>query len=198
MRGLRMALGLVGVFGLSATAAADPAFFLGGGVGLYNIKIDGSSYTPPAETTAEANLGGNFEDSAAVWRFFGGYQFNKYLGLQADYVWYGDTQDQIPQNSSYNVKVNGDAWEAAVRLSYPFGEHFEVFSRVGWNWYNVDAKAQYVKGQSDSNDDLLYSGGMAFKFTPALSMSAEYEVIDVSGGDLNTATLSFVYTIPRG
>jgi OmpA-OmpF porin, OOP family len=198
MRGLRMALGLVGVFGLSATAAADPAFFVGGGVGLYNIKIDGNSYTPPAGATAEANLGGNFEDSAAVWRFFGGYQFNKYLGLQADYVWYGDTQDQIPQDSSYNVKVNGDAWEAAVRLSYPFGEHFEVFSRVGWNWYNVDAKAQYVKGQSDSNDDLLYSGGMVFKFTPALSMSAEYEIIDISEGDLNTATLSFVYTIPRG
>ena len=198
MRGLRMALGLVGVFGLSATAAADPAFFVGGGVGLYNIKIDGNSYTPPEGATAEANLGGNFEDSAAVWRFFGGYQFNKYLGLQADYVWYGDTQDQIPQDSSYNVKVNGDAWEAAVRLSYPFGEHFEVFSRVGWNWYNVDAKAQYVKGQSDSNDDMLYSGGMVFKFTKALSMSAEYEVIDISEGDLNTATLSFVYTIPRG
>jgi opacity protein-like surface antigen len=187
MRGLRMALGLVGAFGLSATAAADPAFYLGGGVGLYNIKIDSNNY-----------LSSNFEDSAAVWRAFGGYQLNKYLGLQADYVWYGTTQDQIPQNSSYNVKVNGDAWEAAVRLSYPFGEHFEVFSRVGWNWYNVDAKPQYVKGQSDSNDDMLYSGGMVFKFTPALSMSAEYEVIDVSQGDLNTATLSFVYTIPRG
>lgn len=194
MRGLRMALGLVGVFGLSATAAADPAFFVGGGVGLYNIKIDGNSYTPPGSTTSVSS---DFEDSASVWRAFAGYQFNKYLGLQADYVWYGDTQDQVPQNSSYNVKVNGDAWEAAVRLSYPFGEHFEVFSRVGWNWYNVDAKPQYVKGQSDSNDDLLYSGGMVFKFTPALSMSAEYEVIDISEGDLNTATLSFVYTIPR-
>jgi OOP family OmpA-OmpF porin len=194
MRGLRMALGLVGVFGLSATAAADPAFFLGGGVGLYNIKIDGSGYTSPAGAT----VSGDFEDSAAVWRAFGGYQLNKYLGLQADYVWYGTTQDQIPQNSSYEVKVNGDAWEAAVRLSFPFGDHFEVFSRVGWNWYNVDVKPQYVKGESDSNDDMLYSGGMVFKFTPALSMSAEYEVIDVSGGDLNTATLSFVYTIPRG
>ncbi len=87
MRGLRIALGLIGVFGLSATAAADPAFYVGGGVGQYNIKIDGNNYTPPAESsTAEANLGGNFEDSAAVWGVFGGYQFNKYLGLQADYV----------------------------------------------------------------------------------------------------------------
>ena len=197
MRGLRMALGLVGVFGLSATAAADPAFYVGGGVGLYNIKIDGNSYTPPADSTAAASLGGNFEDSAAVWRAFGGYQFNKYLGLQADYVWYSDAQDQIPQDSSYNVKVSGDAWEAAVRLSYPFGEHFEVFSRVGWNWYNVDAKPQYVKGQQDSNDAMLYSGGMVFKFTPTLSMSAEYELVDIDDGDLDAATISFVYTIPR-
>lgn len=193
MRGLRMALGLVGVFGLSATAAADPAFFVGGGVGLYDIKID-NVYQPPANSSSN----GEFEDSAAVWRAFGGYQYNKYLGLQADYVWYGTAQDRIPQNSSTRYKLTGDAMEAAVRLSYPFGEHFEVFSRVGWSWYNVDVKPVNVKGQSDSNDDLLYSGGMAFKFTPTFSVNAEYEVIDISEGDLWAATLNFVYTIPRG
>ncbi len=149
MRGLRIALGLVGIFGLTTAAvAAEPGIYVGGGVGWYNVKID--------------NVGtSDFEDSASAWRALGGYQLNKYIGVQADYVWYSDTQDQVPQNSSINATVNGDAWEAAVRLSYPLGEMFEPYVRVGWNWYTVDAKLQFVKGQSDSNDAMVYAGGSA-------------------------------------
>src|SRR3954467_2252394 len=42
MRCIRMAMGLVGVLGLSATAAAaeDSAFYVGGGVGLYNAQVE--------------------------------------------------------------------------------------------------------------------------------------------------------------
>ena len=63
MRGLRLALGLVGVFGLAATAMAEPKIYVGGGVGMYNLKIDGggSSYTPPSEGTAELTLGSGAE-----------------------------------------------------------------------------------------------------------------------------------------
>jgi OmpA-OmpF porin, OOP family len=188
MRGLRIALGLVGVFGLTATAAAaeDAGFFVGGGVGQYNLKIDVG--VPGVQ---------NFEDSAAVWRVFGGYQLNKYLGLEADYVWYSTTQDHLSQTSSQEVTFNGDAAEAAVRLSFPLGAHFEPFARVGWNWYNVDGKVEGIKGQSNSDDAALYSGGIALILTPALKVSAEYEVIDIDNGDLNAATISFVYKIPR-
>jgi hypothetical protein len=42
MRGIRLAMGLVGVLGLAGTAAAadDSSFYVGGGVGLYNAQVD--------------------------------------------------------------------------------------------------------------------------------------------------------------
>jgi OOP family OmpA-OmpF porin len=198
-----MALGLVGVFGLAATAAAEPAIYMGGGVGQYNIKIDGGgSYTPPESvgTTAAASLGSgsDFEDGATVWRVFAGYQFNKYIGIQADYLWYQTAQqNHVPPGTSFSVTLNGDAWELSVRPSFPITDRLEVFARVGYQWYNVDAKQQFVKGQSDSNDEMMYGGGLAFHFTPHFGVTAEYEVVDISSGDLNAATLNFVYTIPR-
>ena len=198
MRGIRMAMGLVGVLGLSSQAAmaADlSGVYVGGGVGLYNLKID-NSYRPPEEDAviAEANLGGsgNFEDSGSVWRAFAGYDFNKYIGIQADYVWYGTTQDQIPQNSGVNVKATGDAWELGIKPQFPIGM-FDIFARIGMNWYQIDAKRQYVKGESDSNNDPFYAAGIQANFTKSFSMAAEYEYVDASGGDLNATTINFIY-----
>jgi hypothetical protein len=206
MRGLRMALGLVGVFGLSATAAADPAIYLGGGVGQYHVKVDDNSYTPPAGATAEATLGGSYQDSPAVWRVFAGYQFGKFvdskwmpnIAVQADYLWYSTGSDHVPTGNPNSTSVSGDGYEVSLRPSYPLASWVDIFARVGYQWYNIDVKTQYIKGQSDSNNELMYSGGFAFHFTPHLGLTTEYEVVNVSSGDLNAATVSLVYTIPRG
>jgi len=190
---------LVGVLGLSATAAAsEPGFYLGGGVGLYNIKIDRplSIDCPIAGQTTNA-CARNFEDSAAVWDAFAGFQLTKWLGFQADYNWYGETEDQIPINSSVNTTVTGDAWEASVRLSLPLGDMFEVYGRGGYNWYNVDVKRQFSKGNSDSNDAVMYAGGIGLNFTPSFGINAEYEIVDIDNGDLDSATLRFKYTFVR-
>jgi len=220
MRGSRIVLGLIGVFGLSATVAADPAIYMGGGVGQYNLKIDGgTSYSPPEalSSTAEASFGsgGEFEDSAAVWRVFAGYQFDKLvdskwmpnIAVQADYFWYSTTQSKIPPagvngcsslgSNCPSVKVNGDAWELSVRPSYAITDVVEVFARVGYNWYNIEAKQEFVSGESDSNDAAMYSGGLALNFTPNFAASVEYEVVDVDAGDLDSWTVNFVYKIPR-
>jgi len=120
-----------------------------------------------------------------------------WLALQVDYDWYNTSQSQIPINSSRNYTVSGDAWEVAVRPSFKLGEHFELYSRLGWNWYNIDGKYQYIKGNSDSNDAAMVAGGVAFKFTPEFSLQAEYEYVDVDNGALNAATLRAVYHFKR-
>jgi len=220
MRGLRLALGLVGVFGLAAAAMAEPKIYVGGGVGMYNLKIDGggSSYTPPDSTgTAELTLGsgaGDFEDSAAVWRVFVGYQAYKIteskwmplISLQADYNWYGTTNSNVPpagQNGCrtnaqcQSYKVNGDSWELSVRPSWAITNWLDLFGRIGYNWYNVDVKPRWSSGQSDSNDAVMYSGGLAFNLSENVAIFTEYEVVDIDDGDLDTATINLVYKIPR-
>ncbi len=195
MRGIRIVMGLVGVLGLATNAAADPALYVGGGVGIYSIKIDGN----PSGFGGTPQLGSdrNFADSSAVWDVLAGYQFNKYLAIQADYNWYSKTQTKIPINGNTNVTATADSWELSVRPSYPIGDVLEVYARIGYNWFNVDVKRQYVKGQSDSNDAIMYAGGVGFNLSENFSLNAEYEVVDVDNGDLNSTTLRAVYRFPR-
>jgi len=193
MRGLRIALGLVGVFGLAATAAADQAIYVGGGVGMYDVTVDGPG----------GNGNGNFDDSATLWRAFAGYQINKYISIQGDYQWYGNAQDTVPPGTRNQFQVDGNAWEVSVRPSYPINDRFEIFGRLGWNWYevNVEQRARFgqptLGKQSNSDDAMMYSAGLAFHFTPAFSVAGEYEIVNVDDGDLSSWSLNFVYKFPR-
>jgi len=198
MRGLRIALGFVGVLGLTATAvAAEPGFYIGGGVGQYDAQVDHplsdagiSCVFAPSGVDVCAR---NYSDSAAIWDVMAGFQIWNWLAIQADYEWYEKGESQIPISSSRNMTVSGDAAELSLKPSLPLGEHFELYARVGWNWYNLDGKYQFVKGQSNSDDAAMAAGGVGFNFTPAFSIQAEYEYVDVDAGALNAVTVRGVY-----
>jgi opacity protein-like surface antigen len=198
MRGLRIALGFVGVFGLAATAvAAEPGFYIGGGVGQYDAQVDHplsdagiACLVSPSGPDACAR---NYQDSAAAWDVMAGFQIWNWLAIQADYEWYEKGESQIPINSSRNLSVSGEAAEVSLKPSLPLGEHFELYARVGWTWYTLDAKYQFVKGQSNSDDAAMVAGGVGFNFTPAFSIQAEYEYVDVNAGALDAVTVRGVY-----
>ena len=198
MRGLRIALGFVGVLGLTATAvAAEPGFYVGGGVGQYDAQVDHplsdagiSCVFPPSGVDICAR---NYSDSAAIWDVIAGWQIWDWLAIQADYEWYEKGETQIPINSSRNMTISGDAAELSIKPSLPIGEHFELYARLGWNWYNLDGKYQFVKGQSNSDDAAMAAGGVAFNFTPSFGVNIEYEYVDVDAGALNAVTVRGVY-----
>jgi len=191
-------LGFVGVLGLTATAvAAEPGFYIGGGVGQYDAQVDHplsdagiSCVFAPSGVDVCAR---NYSDSAAIWDVMAGFQIWNWLAIKADYEWYEKGESQIPISSSRNMTVSGDAAELSLKPSLPLGEHFELYARVGWNWYNLDGKYQFVKGQSNSDDAAMAAGGVGFNFTPAFSIQAEYEYVDVDAGALNAVTVRGVY-----
>jgi OmpA-OmpF porin, OOP family len=199
MRGIRLTLGLMGIFALAGTANAeegDAGIYLGGGVGMYDVKIDGVF-----QSTTFGNA--NFNDSGTVWRGFGGYAFNKYIAIQGDYQDYGNTTDIVPPGTRNRFNVDGEAWEASVRLSYPLTHMLEIYGRAGWNWYevHVDPVQRFGQPQArniNNNDDaFMGSGGLALHFTPSFSAQAEYEAVNVNNGDLSHWTVNFVYKFGR-
>ena len=213
MRGIRLAMGFVGALALSSTAAAaeenGTGFYFGIGVGQYDASVDHpvsdlgfNNINSPglcgiAGQTTDA-CARNFSDSGAVWDFMAGFQFLRWLAIQADYNSYSDAQAQIPIKSSRNFVVSGDSYEVSLRLSLPlFDGFFEPYVRGGWNWYNVDGKYQYVKGGSNSDNTGMAAGGLRFNFTPHFAMEGEYEYVDVDTGNLNLATVKFIYRMPR-
>jgi opacity protein-like surface antigen len=208
---IRLAMGFVGVLGLSSFAAADEntGFYVGGGVGQYTAQIDHpvsdlgiNRITAPAQCAVAGQTtdacARNFSDSGAVWDVMAGFKFLSWLAVQADYNWFEDAQSRIPIHQSRNFVVNGDAYELSIKPSLPlFGGFFEPYVRLGWNWYNVDGKYQYVKGSSNSDNAGMAAGGVALNFTPHFAINAEYEYVDVNSGALDSATIRFIYKMPR-
>jgi opacity protein-like surface antigen len=206
-------MGFVGVLALSATAAAaedGTGFYFGIGVGQYDVTVDhplsDAGFNQVSVPTLCAVAGQptvnacarNFGDSGAVWDVMAGFKFLPWLAIQADYNWYEDAQTQIPINSSRDFVVNGDAYELSLKPSLPlFGGFFEPYVRLGWNWYNVEGKGQFVKGGSNSDNAAMAAGGVQLNFTPHFAINAEYEYVDVSSGSLDSATIRFVYKMPR-
>ena len=116
------AIALVGLLP-GAAFAADSGPYVGAGAGMYYAKAD---------------LGGggsDFDDSAGLFRLYGGYDINKYVSLQADYIAYGDTEDSI---LGTKVKLeNGYSWELSVRPTYPIPPQVSqttsgCFGSMGW------------------------------------------------------------------
>ena len=87
--------------------------------------------------------------------------------------------------------------KSQCKPSLPLGEHFELLLAWAGTGTTVDGKYQGVKGQSDSDDAAMVAGGVGFNFTPAFSIQAEYEYVDVDCGDLERRDVRVVYRFHR-
>lgn len=71
-----------------------------------------------------------------------------------------------------NAKVTVDQLVLSVLASYPLGNNFSVFGRVGYNQIKVSATVARSSG-SDSTNEAMFGVGAAYAFTPALSVRVE-------------------------
>jgi hypothetical protein len=177
---------------MPAVAEEEKAWglYVGGGAGMWNLDLNDN-------TVLGAALPSGYEDSASVWRGLVGFEFARWLAIQGDYLSYGRTQQNTTQQNSRELYYSGDAYEASVKLTLPFGDHFEVYGRGGWQWYTLDTKLQYTKGGSDDNDAAIFAGGLGFRFSPSFTINAEYEDVDADNADVWVATLNAIYKFRR-
>jgi len=146
--------------GLAAQTASAEGFYVGAGLGSAQTKIDGG-----------------FKDDDLGFKLFGGYSFNQYVAVEVEYLDGGSPKDE-------GVKVEVDGFALSVLGSIPVSDAFSLFARLGYGTW--DAKASF-EGDSVSEDDedLVYGLGAAFNLTEQFQIRAEWEAIDVSGGDFN-------------
>ncbi|MGE0622122.1 MAG: porin family protein [Pseudomonadales bacterium] len=169
---------VLGLFGATAQAETDRGFYLGSGIGMYYVDIDGI----------------DLDQSAPNWRAFGGYTLNKYLSFEAGYSHLFEVSDDI---LGVDVEMDGDAFDVMVRPTLPIGDRFEAFAILGYSWYDWNISASF-QGQSvdDSanDDDLIYGVGGAFRFGDRWSLRGEWTMVDVSDADFGSVTASVSYS----
>lgn len=169
----------------SAQTENESGLYVGGGVGQFNLEIDG------LDGVDEAIDGLDADDTA--WKVFVGYRLNQYLSFEAAYVDFGSPEDEFTATGSsgdYQVQLSGFA--PYVVGTIPLGP-VELSARVGYYFYDVETRADFddltqdVFTSDDSGEDLLYGVGVGLTLFERLNARLEYEIIDLEGADDSNA-----------
>jgi OmpA-OmpF porin, OOP family len=188
----RIALATLLVLGSVAAQAAEPGAY--GGASLGYVNADSSDFDPLAHG-----------QSGTVYKFFGGYQFNKYLAAEASYTNLGTfnfTYDSATSHlgSDYRVKSLG----LSAVGSYPIG-NFTLFGRLGTDYnmvkyvYNDTISNVYSSGSESKNKiSLLCGAGASYALTKNVDLRVEYENYGAAGSQSSTGRLKNLYTISSG
>lgn len=160
----------------AANAENESGFYVGGGVGQFNVQID------DVDDTDEAIE--RLDDDDTSWKAFVGYRFNPYLSVEAAYIDFGGPSDSIEASgSSGDYKVEASGFAPYVIGALPLGP-VELFAKVGYYFYDVDLSVDLddlggdVFRSSSSEEDLLYGAGVGMTFFEHLHARLEYEKID--------------------
>lgn len=174
---------LIAVCGTMSAQAQEneQGFYVGGGVGQFNVQIDDIDDTDNAIE--------RLDDDDTAWKLFGGYRFNPHISLELAYIDFGGASDTTTAGGSsgdYSVELSGLA--PYIIGTMPLGP-VELFAKAGYYFYDVEIDADLddlggdVFQSKDSNEDFLYGFGVGMTFFEHLNARLEYEKIDADDID---------------
>jgi opacity protein-like surface antigen len=167
----------------SAVAADDNerGFYLGGGIGNFNLEID--------RVSAVDNAVRRLDDDDNAWKVFGGYRFNRFISLEGAYVDFGrqsDTFDVGGSSGDFTAELSG--FSPQLVGTVPVGP-VELSAKVGVYFVDIDLSADIDNADEldfDSNtseEDFMYGVGIGATFFERLNAKLEYEWIDIEDSD---------------
>jgi OOP family OmpA-OmpF porin len=162
----------------SAIADENQGFYLGAGVGQFNLEVDDIS-----DISSET-----FDSDDTSLKIFGGWRFNPYFSAELAYIDFGGPEDTISTTlGDVNADIEISGFAPYLVGTLPLGI-FELFAKVGYYFYDADITLSDQSGSlSDdvSDEDLVYGAGVGLVLFDHLDARLEYEIIDVS--DVETA-----------
>ena len=157
------------------------------------VKAEGYVGASYLNNSAKFEESGNFSFDAdeSGWKIFGGYNFMKFVGVEASYRDMGSYAETDTLNS-----VNADikSYDISARGILPLGKMVELFAKIGYG--NVNADGTISQGLTElsfdeSDWELLYGVGVGVNFGK-FGVRAEYEAYDVDE-DLSSVSLGVLY-----
>lgn len=189
---------LIAALALSGAAALPAAAQHGKWYGVLSggqAKTDSSFISNREGAISDAtNVRSSFDDKDSAWRAAFGYRFNPWIALEVNYADYGsirsDTRFDAPGAGSGSVMVDREVKGYGVDavVSWPLGERFSVFGRVGA--LNAETRAKGIiagdvffsdgspccEKNTKTNETIVkYGLGLDWNITPQIAARLEYE-----------------------
>lgn len=149
-----------------ATQAAQPGFYVGGSLGQGQDVV--------------------LDQTSAAYKIFGGFNINRFLGMEVAYVNLGSNY-----TDSYGDSFTQDGGSFDFVGYLPIGPYLDLFGKVGiYNW-TVSSNYYYASSHGSNND---YGFGIDAQVAPRVWVRGEYQKFkDVAGGDVNLASVGISY-----
>jgi opacity protein-like surface antigen len=171
----------------TASAQSDEnnsGFYVGAGVGQFNVQIDDVNDTDEAIQ--------KLDDSDNSWKAFVGWRFNQFISAELAYIDFGSVRGTFGGSSgattangsggNYDVSISGFA--PYVIGTIPLGP-VELFGKVGYYFYDTktsfnfdDPTGSDIADSSTNETDFVYGAGIGVTFLQHLNARLEYERID--------------------
>ncbi len=175
------------LLGTAAHADENRGFYAGSGAGLYYTEIDAI----------------NLDESAAQLRLFGGYQWNKYLAVEAGYskLFEVSASEDIPLLGSADVDLDGSSWDISARPMWPISDKFHAFGIVGLAQYDLEYDATItVTGlpamtisDEESEREFFFGLGAGFDMTDNWTLRGEWITVNVDDGNFGMFSVAATY-----
>jgi opacity protein-like surface antigen len=126
----------------------------------------------------------NCEDKDTSIRADIGYQFNQYWSAELGYTSFGTLLKSHDNN--VNASQKADAWTLSAVGTFPIGDRFGIFGRVGAARYetNNSGTVQGVRVKDEQQVKPYFGAGAKFDVTDHFLIRAEYQLYtDISGVD---------------
>jgi OOP family OmpA-OmpF porin len=181
-----MNLKIAALMATLAVAAAAPAayaqdedagFYFGGGVGQFNAQIDD---VDDVDGTVD-----EWDEDDTAYKFFGGYRMNPFLAFELAYINLGEPSGEVVPG--FNVDASVDGFAPYVVGTFPLGEWFEVFGRLGYYFYDATVGVEDGLGGraefDEESEELVYGAGVGANIGERLNVRFEYERFDFENVD---------------
>jgi OOP family OmpA-OmpF porin len=142
----------------------DSAWYVGGGIGQSQVDVDLSGAQP----------GTSVDDKDTSFRVFGGYQFNKYFGVELGYSELGESKGNEPAPGVGAFTFEAKAWDLVAVGTLPLANNFSLVGKLGFYKGDLEYK-DAVDSLSESNTDLTYAIGAQYDFSKNLGIRAEWQ-----------------------
>lgn len=144
--------------------AADPAGYIGAGLGMVNIP---AADNPPVEGTDTSLVAGSI---------YGGARLNEVIAIEVGYMKSGKGDIKI-QNVSTGIDYDVDAFYGAVVARIPTDGALTPFAKLGMHRYEIGIVAMSEgvrRSGSIDGTELLLGGGVDWALDESWSLRAEY------------------------
>ena len=146
--------------------AQDRGFYAGAGAGQSFVDEQG------------------YDDEDTAFAVFGGYQVNRYFGVEAGYADFGEIEPD-----TVGPELEADTGYLVAVGSLPISDSFSAYAKAGLHRWNLDAELPGLAHSDDSGSDPTYGLGLQYRFTDHVALRGEYSRFEIEDADADLAQL---------